>query len=135
MVSYTFNLSVNAQDFPKIFAANIWGTREVRWDVSDQCQILNFSAANIPFKIFEAGWSERQWSYPPVVGENGYVGSVASWVGSGQVPVFNPDLYDPDETFSYPITDLYRNTATGYFEHWWFGKLSDGSQIAVGNYT
>ena len=92
-------------------------------------------AANTILKIFEEGWSERQWSYPPVPGQNGYIGSVASWVGSGQVSVFNPALYDPDETFNYPLTDIYRNTPTGYFEHWWFGKLANGSQIATGNYT
>ncbi|KAL3293576.1 subtilase [Colletotrichum asianum] len=115
--SYTFDLSTGAQDFPKIFQKLLWGSRQVRWD------------------IYEAGWTERQWTYPPVVGQNGYVGSAASWVGSGEVEVFDPEQYDPDETFTYPITDIYRNTAASYHEHWWFGKLGNGTQIAPGNYT
>ncbi|KAL0933866.1 subtilase [Colletotrichum truncatum] len=115
--SYTFDLSVEAQDFPKIFQKLLWGTRQTRWD------------------IYEAGWTERKWTYPPVVGENGYIGSAASWVGSGDVAVFDPATYDPNETFTYPITDVSRNTATSYHEHWWFGKLGNGTQIAPGNYT
>ncbi|KAF6809557.1 subtilase [Colletotrichum sojae] len=115
--SYTFDLSTGAQDFPKILQKLFWGTRQTRWD------------------IYEAGWTERQWTYPPVVGENGYVGSVASWVGSGNVEVFDPEAYDADDTFTYPITDVSRNTATSYNEHWWFGKLGNGSQIAPGTYT
>ncbi|TDZ16764.1 Minor extracellular protease vpr [Colletotrichum orbiculare MAFF 240422] len=114
--AYSFDLGTGAQDFPRIFQKLLWGTRQTRWDV------------------FEAGWTERRWAYPPVVGENGYVGSVASWVGAGDVAVFDPARYDPDETFTYPITDVYRNAGASYFEHWWFGKLGNGSQIAPGRY-
>lgn len=88
-------------------------------------------------QIFEAGWRERNWKYPPVEGENGYIGSVASWVGSGQVPIFDPSVDNPDETFTYPRTDLIRNaqTTATYHEFWWFGKLGNGSQIEPGKYT
>ncbi|KAG9251869.1 subtilase [Emericellopsis atlantica] len=117
--SYSFDLSVDAQDFPKIVSKNVWGTRQVRWD------------------IFEAGWRERNWKYPPVEGENGYIGSVASWVGSGQVDFFDPNVDDADETFTYPLTDLIRNAQTTSVQHdfWWFGKLGNGSQIEPGKYT
>uniref|UniRef100_A0A0B7KAZ1 Peptidase S8/S53 domain-containing protein n=2 Tax=Bionectria ochroleuca TaxID=29856 RepID=A0A0B7KAZ1_BIOOC len=115
--TYSFDLSTGAQDFPKIFLKLIWGTTEVRWD------------------IYKAGFSERSWKYPPVVGENDYVGSAASWVGAGQVDVFDPSLYDPNETWSYPDTNVYRSVATSEFEHWWFGKLANGTQIEPGKYT
>lgn len=71
--------------------------------------------------------------YPPVVGENGYVGSGAYWVGSGQAPFFDPSRWDPEDTLSYPKINQPRSNFN--FENWWFGKLANGSQIAVGNYT
>ncbi|KAK1997658.1 subtilase [Colletotrichum falcatum] len=114
--SFTFNLSVESQDFPKVYHNIIWGTRELRWD------------------IFGAEWTERQWAYPPVVGKGGYVGSGAYWVGSGQVPFFDrASMGDPDETLSYPKT--YQARSNYNLENWWFGKLANGSQIAIGNYT
>ncbi|KAL0936358.1 subtilase [Colletotrichum truncatum] len=113
--SFTFNLTLGVQDFPKIFHNIIWGTRQVRWD------------------IFEAGWTERQWAYPPVVGEKGYIGSGAYWVGSGQAPFFDPTRWDPDETLSYPKIDLPRSNFN--FENWWFGKLANGTKLSLGNYV
>lgn len=114
--SYSFDLSVSAQDFPKILSKLLWGSREVRWDV------------------YQSGWTERKWQYPPVIGQNGYVGTVAAWAGGNSVAVFDPDLYDPDETFSFPIQDTFRNVAetTRYY---WFGKLGNGTQIANGKYV
>lgn len=100
-----------------MFLKLIWGTTEVRWD------------------IYEAGFSERSWKYPPVVGESGYIGSAASWVDAGEVASFDPKLDDPNQTFSYPVTDVYRSTASSSFEHWWFGKLANGTQIKPGKYT
>ncbi|KAK1987048.1 subtilase [Colletotrichum cereale] len=113
--SFTFNLALDSQDFPKVYHNIIWGTRELRWD------------------IFGAGWNERQWAYPPVVGQAGYVGSGAYWIGSGQVPFFDRSRWDPEETLSYPKINEGRSNFN--FENWWFGKLANGSQIAVGNYT
>ncbi|CAH0047793.1 unnamed protein product [Clonostachys solani] len=116
---YTFGLSVSEQDFPKIYAKIKWGTSQIRWD------------------IFEAGWNERNWKYPPIPGENGYIGPAASWVGAGQVSYFNPAWYDPNETFTFPEYNLFRNaqTTNSYHEFWWFGKLGNGSQIELGKYT
>ncbi|KAK2022798.1 subtilase [Colletotrichum zoysiae] len=114
--TYSFDLSIEAQDFPKILQKLIWGTRQTRYD------------------IFEASWTERQWVYPPVVGQNGYVGTAASWVGAGQVQTFDPAQNDPNDTFNYPLTDVERDAAGSYHEHWWFGKLGNGSQIAPGEY-
>ncbi|KAI1498894.1 subtilase [Biscogniauxia marginata] len=116
---YTFNLSRSAQDFPKIYSKIVWGSRQVRWD------------------IFEADWEESQWTWPLVAGENGYIGPGTSWVNAGKMSYFDPDRYDPDETFTYPVLDVTRNAFTIFSgsEYWWFGKLGNGSQIANGNYT
>ncbi|KAJ9149758.1 Subtilisin-like protein [Pleurostoma richardsiae] len=110
---WTFNLSLTQQDFPKIYTTIIWGAKEVRWD------------------IFEEDWSESQWSYPPVPGENGYIGPATYWVGVGSTSYFDPRYYDPNDTATYPVTDIYRSSP----EFWWFGKLGNGSQIELGNYT
>ncbi|KEY70826.1 hypothetical protein S7711_08526 [Stachybotrys chartarum IBT 7711] len=115
--TYSMDLSLGVQDFPKILSKIIWGTTETRWD------------------IYVASFSERSWVYPPVPGQNGYIGSVASWVGSGSVSQINPEFDNPDDTYTYPETNTPRNTATSYYEHWWFGKLGNGTQIAPGNYT
>ncbi|WQF80684.1 Putative peptidase S8/S53 domain, immunoglobulin-like, peptidase S8, subtilisin, His-active [Colletotrichum destructivum] len=117
---YSFNLDrFGPQDFPIIYSKLIWGTKEVRWD------------------IYEAGWTERRWEYPPVPGRNGYIGPATSHVVAGSVSYFDPNVYDPDDTWTYPKIDLYRNAQTqaSYHEFWWFGKLGNGSQIELGNYT
>lgn len=114
--TYTFDLSVAAQDFPKIYSKLLWGSREIRWD------------------IYEAGWTERKWSYPPVVGENGYVGTATGWAGASSVLVFDPAIHDADDTFSFPVQNTFRNVdaPTRYY---WFGKLGNGTQIADGRYV
>lgn len=115
--SYSFDLSLGAQDFPKILHKAVWGVREVRWDV------------------FEAGWQERQWRYPPVIGENGYVGSVAAWsLGNA---VFNPAINNPEQTFSFPLRNAGRHVDLGgqFNRYSWFGKLANGTQIAEGRYV
>ncbi|KAL2283510.1 hypothetical protein FJTKL_09840 [Diaporthe vaccinii] len=116
---YSFNLNTLSQDFPTIYSKLIWGSKEVRWD------------------IYEPGWTEEQWEYPPVPGENGYIGPATSHVLAESASYFDPDLYDPDDTFTYPAVDLFRNAQTqnSYHQFWWFGKLGNGSQIELGNYT
>ncbi|KAI1456396.1 subtilisin-like protein [Annulohypoxylon moriforme] len=109
--NYTFNLSLSSQDFPKVYTQISWGTKEIRWD------------------IYEANWNESLWKYPPVEGENGYIGPVASWNGSASY--FDPKNNNPNDTFTYPLTDQLR----GGLDHTWFGRLGNGSQIANGNYT
>lgn len=112
---FSFDLSVGAQDFPKIYSKLIWGSREIRWDV------------------YEAGWRERNWKYPPVIGQNGYVGTATSWSGSGSSLVFNPAVHDPESTYSFPIRDTSRDVASPT-RYYWLGKLGNGTQIADGKY-
>ncbi|KAI9164109.1 serine endopeptidase [Paramyrothecium foliicola] len=113
--SYSFNLSLDAQDFPQILNKVKWGSREVRWDV------------------FEADWNERQWSYPPIVGERGYVGSVAAWTGPSRI--FDPATGDSNSTFSFPVRNVFRHTPTFVTPYSWFGKLANGTQIGEGRYV
>jgi hypothetical protein len=72
-----------------------------------------------------------------VPGENGYIGPATSYVGAEGLTSFDPDRYDPDDTFTYPVVDLIRNAQTqnSFHQFWWFGKLGNGSQIELGNYT
>jgi hypothetical protein len=87
-------------------------------------------------KIFDTTYKEHRWTYPPVPGENGYIGTVASWIGAGQASYFDPRRADPNETYSFPETNLFRNAqaSNAYHEFWWFGKLGNGSQIEPGKY-
>ncbi|KAL9948823.1 hypothetical protein ACHAO5_001375 [Verticillium nonalfalfae] len=113
--SFTFDLSLGSQDFVKLVHALQWGTRELRWD------------------IFESSYRERRWKYPPVVGENNYVGSVASFdvYNNLNYPVFDPASNDENNTFSYPLQDVSRDAP---YESWWLGRLANGSTIAPGKY-
>jgi hypothetical protein len=72
-----------------------------------------------------------------VQGENGYIGPATSHVLAESLSFFDPDRYDPDDTFTYPVVDLFRNAQTqnSFHQFWWFGKLGNGSQIELGNYT
>ena len=96
--------------------------------------------ANTFSKLYESGWEESQWSYPPVVGENGYVGSATNWRHSFFTAGFNPSRHDADETVAYPLRafsrDLVIFSGIGLTTHRliWLGKLADGTQIAPGQY-
>ncbi|KAK2731013.1 subtilisin-like protease [Colletotrichum kahawae] len=119
--TFNFNTATGAQDFPMLYMKIKWGTREVRWD------------------IYESGFeNERDWEYPPVPGQKGYIGSATSWSSAGSVASFNPARHNASDTFSFPVTDQGRNAlTTGGFTtaYYWFGKMADGTQIAPGNYT
>jgi hypothetical protein len=101
------------------------------------CSHLHDRSTTDTSQIYEANWPERRWQYPPVIGQNGYVGSATYWAGSGQVTWFNPALYTPDQTYNFPITYLPRNApnTNPQSQYYWFGKLANGTQIANGNYT
>ncbi|EEY23108.1 serin endopeptidase [Verticillium alfalfae VaMs.102] len=100
---------------------------------------LGWNASALPLyggKIYEAGWRERNWKYPPVEGQNGYIGPAAAWAGAASVEVFNPVFHNPNQTFTFPVTDIYRNAenTAQFFRYYWFGRLGNGSQIAEGKY-
>ncbi|KAH7309858.1 subtilisin-like serine protease [Stachybotrys elegans] len=115
---HKFAFNVSAQDFPKVYTQYQWGVKELRWD------------------IFDSTYRESQWKYPPVVGENGYVGSATySPYASSQLN-FNNLTMDRNRVLPFPMTNLER---TGSYEAttrriWWLGQLANGSYIAPGFY-
>lgn len=81
--------------------------------------------------VFEPGWNERNWKYPPTVGEAGYIGSATSWANSDRFFWFDPEMDDAADTVAFPIQDLSRSMV---YSFWWFGTMADGTRILPGNY-
>lgn len=108
---------------------------ELRWDVSFTWLIVVLLLTQD--QIFESGWTEDQWQYPPVVGEKGYIGSATSYIEAGKEWQFDPATMDANATYPFPVRSLGRTYPfiVGYYEFWWLGGLADGSQIPSGNYT
>ncbi|KAJ0162991.1 Minor extracellular protease vpr [Colletotrichum tanaceti] len=116
--SHSMDLSEGVNDFPVIYHRLKWGTRELRWD------------------IFDTSWNEAQWTYPPIEGQNGYIGSVATFDfrRDGDHKVYDFKRDNPDITVQWPITNMRRNKRTKHDEFWWLGKLANGSKIEPGEY-
>lgn len=115
--NFTFDLSLDKQDFPLLFTRMNFATTELRWD------------------IFDASWVERDWRYPPVVGKAGYVGSATTWSGVYDNTVFDPAIHNASEVVALPLSDIPRDIPGQYGnELWWLGQLSNGTQIAPGKY-
>ncbi|KAI2464028.1 subtilisin-like protein [Annulohypoxylon bovei var. microspora] len=111
--NFTFNLSHDAQDFPKLNTEFAWGTEELRWD------------------IFDGEYTEADWKYPPVIGENRYVGSATSWNGTSESQWFTPGLDSEDDIFSFP---LYTQPRDKWGIYYWLGRFANGSSIQPGDY-
>ncbi|KAK0451334.1 peptidase S8/S53 domain-containing protein [Desarmillaria tabescens] len=112
---WTFDLP--NQDFPIFYVAVRYAVTELRFD------------------IYEPGYTEDQWEYPPVVGQNGYVGTGTTY-NSITSNNHDPNVDDPTDVSAFPVNDLTRNGggASSYHEYWWFGALGNGSDIANGQY-
>ena len=85
--------------------------------------------------MFEAGWKERQWKWPLVPGENGYVGSATYSLDGFR---YGGSWWDP---YNYPEANIAKfpiqmpRSAENYPRtFWWYGKLANDSQIAPGEY-
>ena len=117
--TYDFNTSWEAQSFPKVYAAFKWGPKVLRWDIFDKTSR-------------EAEWN----SYPPVVGEKGYIGSATYWVESDYYWGFDPEVMDKEVTVPFPLELLTRTSSWNWYDQgfWWFGKLGNGSYIGPGEY-
>ncbi|KAL0942868.1 serine endopeptidase [Colletotrichum truncatum] len=116
--TFSFDISAEQQDFPKLYVRTSWGASIVRWD------------------IFESGWQEENWTYPPVVGENGFVGMAATWDNEWTVPYFDPEIHSEMNLVRGPLTELSRDVY-GYapYRFWWLGRLADGFKIKPGKYV
>lgn len=120
--SWTFDLNTTVRGYPVMFASFEFGISELRWD------------------IFEANWTEDRWSYPPVEGENGFVGSATSYSQPGRLSpfiYFDSATMQANDTFSFPLVNLVRSYPfiTDSYQFWWLGAMADGSQIKSGQYT
>ncbi|GKT51113.1 minor extracellular protease vpr [Colletotrichum spaethianum] len=115
--NFTFNLDPAVQDFPNLYARIQYATRELRWD------------------IFEASWVERDWKYPPVVGQAGFVGAATSWAKASGKVFIDPSVDDRNDIVTLPMRDVPRDIVGVYgVELWWLGRLANGTQIAPGKY-
>ncbi|KAK1713976.1 serine endopeptidase [Colletotrichum lupini] len=115
--NFTFNLDPAVQDFPNLYARIQYATRELRWD------------------IFDASWVERDWKYPPVVGQAGFVGAATSWAKASGKTFIDPSVDDPNDIITLPMRDVPRDIVGVYgVELWWLGRLANGTQIAPGKY-
>ncbi|KAK6213872.1 serine endopeptidase [Colletotrichum tabaci] len=117
--TYAFNTSRAAQDFPKVNAKFKWGTKELRWD------------------IFDKDYKESNWTYPPVVGENGYIGAATYSTYASSSVTFDPAAMDREKVLPFPVRGIERTTTWSELtdRFWWLGKLANGSYIAPGNYS
>ncbi|KAK6212222.1 serine endopeptidase [Colletotrichum tabaci] len=92
-ITFTFDLSTAAQDFPRVAYEVKWGVKTLRWD------------------IFEDGWDESAWtSYPPVVGENGYVGTAAGYRRTADQANFDPARDSKNRTVAFPLVNIFRTS-------------------------
>ncbi|KKF92193.1 Subtilase family protein [Ceratocystis platani] len=121
--TFTFDLSLEAQDFPRLRTMMVYGSDEARWD------------------IFEPGYKESQWKYPPVVGQGGYVGSASYWKEANtnvSIPLYDPESQKQIQ-LNFPISVGRNGEGTAdpqdmYSQFWWLGRLANGSDIASGTY-
>ncbi|KAF6823024.1 serine endopeptidase [Colletotrichum plurivorum] len=115
---FSFDLSTDVQDFPRLLVRVRWGAEALRWD------------------IFEGDWEEEDWSWPPVVGEEGFLGMAATWDYDGFIPIFDPDFDNEMDLIRGPIPELSRDVF-GYpsYRAMWLGRFANGTKITVGKYT
>lgn len=97
------NFTLENFDGPAVVTVNNFGSAEVRWDV------------------VEVDWASHDWRYPPVPGQNKYVGSVITYDQGLEFPL----LY---QARNGPLEDRYYN----YYN--WAGDLADGTKIEPGKY-
>ncbi|KAJ3524920.1 hypothetical protein NM208_g11862 [Fusarium decemcellulare] len=110
---WSFNIDNDPNDFVELGARLSYACTNLRWD------------------LFEKGWTETLWHYPPEVGKRGYIGSATTMRDAEQFWFFDPTVNDPNDTVPFPL----RREPRGFRIFWWFGKLANGTRIAPGNYT
>ncbi|GAB0132019.1 hypothetical protein EsDP_00000469 [Epichloe bromicola] len=100
-------------------------------DFADLSLRLSYPCVHLRWDIFERDWTELEWQYPLVIGKGGYIGSATSVRDADKFLWFDSSLVDINDTISFPLTRVSR----GHQRFWWFGKLSNGTKIAPGNYS
>jgi hypothetical protein len=59
-----------------------------------------------------------------------YVGSATTMRDADVHFYYDAGTMDKNDTVAFPLMRV----ARGYQQYWWFGKLSNGTQIGPGNY-
>ncbi|KAF2757740.1 subtilisin-like protein [Pseudovirgaria hyperparasitica] len=113
--NFSFNFSKSAQDFPQLLTRFTWGTEEFRWD------------------IFDEDYTEADWVYPPVIGQNGFVGSATAWNGTMNSQYFDPEAgASENDIYSFP---QYHHMLNYVERSYWLGRFANGSQVVPGMYN
>lgn len=94
--------------------------------------VSTFGTPLMRWDIYEANWRERRWSYPPVVGENGFVGTATTYRNADSLVPFDPEWEDATDVVPAVTQWQIRDNMVSL---WWFGQLANGSDITPGNYT
>ncbi|CAI4215533.1 unnamed protein product [Parascedosporium putredinis] len=112
--NYTFEWFDKTYTTPQLAVELLYGTRELRFD------------------FFEDGWTESNWVYPPVVGQNGYIGSALdNWeVLTRQTPTHRYKF--PMTNYARSPTRAVEDFTSRFFS--WQGEFTDGSWIQPGTY-
>ncbi|RFU29535.1 hypothetical protein B7463_g6801, partial [Scytalidium lignicola] len=117
--SMSFVNTAFVKNFPALEWIIKYGSEELRWD------------------IYKAGWTEDLWTYPPVVGEKGYLGSATFYsdsdFGGGGVLHPTPPL-SFNNTSPFPVTQVEHSIAGGFTTALWIGNFANGTQIGNGQY-
>lgn len=82
-------------------------------------------------QIFDGDYTEEDWVYPPVAGQNHFVGSATSWNGTDASAYFDPAINSEDDIFSFPLYTVPRDSQGIYF---WLGRYANGTQAQPGSY-
>lgn len=93
---------------------------------------LEFPTTQLRWDIFEPGWTETNWTWPLVSGQNGYVGSATR--------VKDPDGR-PGRTEDFPFVDVPRDGHDVFVDRWrspavdykWLGRVrrSNGTYFDI----
>lgn len=112
--TFTFNRTKQGADYAMLATGLDWGARELRWD------------------IFDADWTEADWTWPPT---KGYLGSTSYYTGDRMANLADPATYNM--TAPMPARFVSRNGmySQGEEKYWWMGEMANGTRIANGNYT
>lgn len=97
------NFTLKGVNRPAVAMVNNFGSAEIRWD------------------IVEENWAPHEWRYPPVPGQNKFVGSVVTRDQGLEFPINYQPRNGPNEDYWY-----------NYYN--WAGDLADGTKIEPGKY-
>lgn len=81
-------------------------------------------------QLYESGWEESAWSYPPIPDQDGYVGSIVDVL---EIISLQP----PPRRHPFPLEYYPRSDTEGFSErrYAWQGELAHGAWVEPGTYV